>query len=111
MLSHMRDDLSMTSSDAESEEAAKPKEDAKDWLPLLGDSRRLPARRAAATRARRAEEQTRVGQQKEDVQDCLDTAQRALVALAEVRASEADLTQRLAQMEAVAALGPEPGGA
>ena len=60
MLSHMRDDLSMTSSDAQSEEPAKPREDVKDWLQLLGDSRGLPARRAAATRTRRAEEQTRV---------------------------------------------------
>ena len=39
-----------------------------------------------------------------------DAARSACEALAEVRASEADLTQRLAQMEAVAALGPEPGG-
>ena len=39
-----------------------------------------------------------------------DAAKRACAALAEVRASEADLTQRLAQMEAVAALGAEPGG-
>ena len=37
-----------------------------------------------------------------------DNAIRACAALAEVRASEADLTQRLAQMEAVAALGAEP---
>ena len=39
-----------------------------------------------------------------------DAARSACEALDEVRASEADLTQRLAQMEAVAALGPEPGG-
>ena len=39
-----------------------------------------------------------------------DAAKRACAALAEVRASEPDLTQRLAQMEAVAALGAEPGG-
>ena len=39
-----------------------------------------------------------------------DAARSACEALAEVRASEADLRQRLAQMEADAALGAEPGG-
>ena len=39
-----------------------------------------------------------------------DAARSACEALEEVRASEADLRQRLAQMEADAALGAEPGG-
>ena len=39
-----------------------------------------------------------------------DAARSSCEALEEVRASEADLRQRLAQMEADAALGAEPGG-